>query len=85
MALFRKKQVVVEAMQYDGKNASAIQGWAGLESITEDFGGGIEFTTNEVLQRVEVGSWVVRGVNGSLYACTNENLMAAYDAVGDCA
>lgn len=81
MAKFRKKPVEVEAMQYDGKNASAIQGWAGLDSIDEDFGGGMEFETNEGKQRVEVGSWVVRGVNGSLYACTNENLMAAYDAV----
>jgi hypothetical protein len=86
MAKYRKKPVVIDAVRYVGDNGETIATEFGIEDWFEEGGEGTEprtlrFETSEGEQRAEVGSWVILGVNGSIYACTNANFEAAFDPV----
>jgi hypothetical protein len=78
---YRKKPVVVEAMQYTGKrgNAAAIMAWAGVDSISEDLTGGLEIDTLEGTMRANVNDWVIRGVKGEFYPCKPDVFAATYE------
>lgn len=79
MPHYRKKPVVIEAMQYTGKNAMAVLAWAKLPEISEDFTGGLEIRTLEGTMRADIGDWVIRGVKGELYPCKPEIFAATYE------
>lgn len=82
MALkWRKKPVVVEAMQYTGRNALDIMAWAQLDSIIEDLMGGIEIETLEGKMTASVGDYVIRGVKGEFYPCKPDIFAATYELV----
>ena len=83
MDKFRKKPVVIEAMQYDGHNATAVMAWAKLPEISEDFTGGIEIKTLEGTMRADPGDWVIRGVKGELYPCKPDIFAATYEPAGE--
>jgi hypothetical protein len=79
MPKFRKKPVVIEAMQYTGRNAVAVMEWAGIPEISEDLTGGIEIATLEGTMRADPGDWVIRGVRGELYPCKPDIFAATYE------
>ena len=79
MGRFRKKPVVIEAIQYDGHNAIAVLAWAKTDSITEDFMGGIEIETLEGTMRAEVNDWIIKGIKGEFYPCKPDIFAATYD------
>ena len=78
---YRKKPVVIDAIQYDGKNCMAVLAWAGASQITEDFLGGLEIPTLEGTMKASVGDWIIRGVRGELYPCKPDIFAATYEAV----
>ena len=78
---YRKKPVVIEAMQYTGRNALAIMAWAQLPEITENFTGGLEIETREGTMHADVGDWVIRGVKGEFYPCKPDIFAATYEPV----
>jgi hypothetical protein len=82
MPKFRKKPVVIEAMQYTGHNAMDILAWAKTPEISEDFCGGIEIPTLEGTMRADVGDWIICGVKGEFYPCKPDIFAATYEAVG---
>ncbi len=82
MPKYRKKPVVIEAVQYDGHNATEIVLWAKSSVITEDFLGGIEIPTLEGVMRADVGDWVIRGVKGEFYPCKPDIFEATYEPAG---
>lgn len=83
MSKFRKKPVVIEAIQYDGTNHEAIEAF-----LTDDFAG---WVGRDLLIRTlenpddpftaPVGWWVIRGVQGEHYACKPDVFEATYEAV----
>ncbi len=81
MGKFRKKPVVIEAMQYTGRNAVDVMEWAGVPEISEDLTGGIEIATLEGTMRADPGDYVIRGVKGELYPCKPHVFALSYDAV----
>ncbi len=81
MPKFRKKPVVIEAMQYTGRNAVDVMEWAQAPEISEAFGGGIEIETLEGVMRADVGDWIIKGVKGEFYPCKPDIFAATYDEV----
>lgn len=81
MAKFRKKPVVVEAIQYTGRNSMDVLAWAKTPEISEDFTGGIEIPTPGGVVRADPWDWVIRGVAGEFYPCKPDVFTATYEAV----
>lgn len=87
MPMYRKKPVVIEAMQWDGSEGKmqAIQvRWPGLTTA------GIGMKGNEVLHWsiatlegshiVSVGDYIIKGVKGEFYPCKPDIFELTYEA-----
>ncbi len=83
MKKFRKKPVVIEAVQitpstFDdphpnpehvcGVRYDPIKRWAMIETL-------------EGMMRADMGDWIIRGVKGELYPCKPDIFEATYEAV----
>lgn len=90
---FRKKPVVIEAIQFDGsvESADSLRAWCGGRSWRS--GGGfepsqpsrwvIDIATLEGVMRAEPGDWVIRGVKGEFYPCKPDIFAATYEEVSE--
>lgn len=89
MPKFRKKPVVIEAVQWDGKNETllAIQKLNTLNrrlSIEEDFIGdrkSLMIDTLEGQHEGKIGDWIIQGVSGELYPCKPDIFKMTYEPV----
>ena len=86
---YRKRPVVVEAMQHDGSPASnrRIIDWtrgsatpASLDRNGDDRAQ-LSITTLEGAHWVSAGDWVIRGVAGEVYPCKPDIFAATYEVV----
>ena len=80
MGQYRKKPVVIEAVQYDGSIDLAFTGDARVRSAG-DGSGAMEIVTLEGTMRADVGDWIIRGVKNELYPCKPDIFAATYEAV----
>jgi hypothetical protein len=87
---YRKKPVVIEAMQFDGSVESALKifAWAenrdGIEYfVTTNGGPVIEIVTLEGVMRANKNDWIIRGVKGEFYPCKPDVFEMTYEAVKD--
>jgi hypothetical protein len=83
---FRKKPVVIDAIQYDGD-------WKTVETIIKKFETNrpitwhpdgknyMEIETLEGVMRANVGDWIIRGVRGEIYPCKPDIFADTYEAV----
>ncbi len=79
MPQFRKKPVVIEAMQYDG-NAAEIMIWARKSDVVINGGfGKLEIPTLEGVVIASHKDWVIRGVAGEFYPCKPDIFAATYE------
>ncbi|MGL5271465.1 MAG: hypothetical protein ACRC7I_13260 [Selenomonadaceae bacterium] len=105
MAKYRKKPVEVEAFQYDGdfinsKGESYVPKWAidALNGFTLQIGSfdfkddpaGLYIRTLEGTMRIDIGDFIIQGVNGELYPCKPDIFEKTYEKVeyvhcSDCA
>ena len=78
---YRKKPVIVEAIQWDGMN---------LHPIEDDFVGRVlAVTTRDELiietlegaMKAAVGDWIIRGVRGEFYPCKPDVFAQTYEKV----
>lgn len=83
MAKFRKKPVVIEAMQYTGENATEIQRFIGAAETDESFLRPtiLKIKTLEGTMQADEGDWIIRGVKGEFYPCKPDIFSATYEAV----
>ena len=90
---FRKKPVVVEAIQFTGKNGPEIQGWSGdvaYESPALEpregnpTGEYMQIETPEGIMTAIVGDWIVKGVKGEFYPCKSDIFDLTYEPVEKC-
>ena len=77
---FRKKPVVIEAMQYDG-NPLPIQAWA--YGHVAPYDGMIRIETLEGTMYARVGDYIIKGVQGEFYPCKPDIFKATYEKVED--
>lgn len=83
MPKFRKRPVVVEAMQVTRESFAAVAEWAGVE----EFWGldaptpSLHIRTLEGVMHAKLGWWVIRGVAGEFYPCEPAIFAATYEEV----
>lgn len=82
MPLFRKKPVVIEAVQFRaGEQAGELAAdvVAGRVRYPED--GTMLIDTLEGVMTAQPGDWIIRGVKGELYPCKPDIFAATYEVV----
>jgi len=87
MARFRKKPIVIDAVQFTGSNAFEIWGFVGdREALNCDM---LHSTDHPVIRTLEgtmevtPGDWVIKGVKGEFYPCKPDIFEATYEAAGE--
>lgn len=80
---FRKKPVVVEAVQWTGKNMKEITKLGPkIMALEEDFlDDDITIETLEGKMTAKKGDWIIRGVKGEYYPCKPDIFEATYEAI----
>lgn len=84
---FRKKPVVIEAVQFVGHNYAAIAAFTdGAARYSSTRCGDVEtnccliIPTLEGDHKANVGDWIIKGVNGEFYPCKPDIFAKTYDA-----
>lgn len=78
---YRKKPVVIEAVQYDGTFPLDFLGEAENVRASSVIGDdAVLIETLEGTMRAEKGDWIIRGVKGELYPCKPDIFEATYEA-----
>lgn len=80
MPKYRKKPVVIEAVQWNGDNAVEIAQFMGVISL-ESNADSLFIDTLEGTMRASVGDWIIKGVSGEHYPCKPDIFDATYEAV----
>jgi hypothetical protein len=79
---YRKKPVVIEAMQFTGENAPAMADF--VVGVHAAFGRDkIIISTLEGDMEASPGDWIIKGVKGEFYPCKPDIFDATYDPVID--
>jgi len=76
---YRKKPVVIEAFQYDGRNSADIHEFCGdkvCEPVGEVY---MEIYTLEGTHRVMPGDYIIKGVAGEFYPCKPDIFKMTYE------
>jgi UDP-2,3-diacylglucosamine pyrophosphatase LpxH len=80
---FRKKPVVIEAVQFTGDNQDEIVRFAGLTAVVMGRTHELHIKTTEGMMHVSKGDWVIRGVKGEMYPCKPDIFQATYQPVDE--
>lgn len=81
MPQFRKRAVVIEAVQFTGENISEV--WEAFTA--ENVYGPVEGQPNAFIETLEgrmtckPGDWIIRGVEGELYPCKPDIFKKTYE------
>jgi hypothetical protein len=79
---FRKKPVVIEAVQFTGRNDEEVLAFVGENAFDPNSDRPtIVICTLEGDMTTEVGDWVIRGVKGEHYPCKPDIFEATYEEV----
>lgn len=87
---FRKKPVVVEAVQWTGRNLEELKAFTNnqFDTVAPEEAADDPQITAEVWDflhaswvGVKTGDWVIKGVKGEFYPCDNEGFRETYDEV----
>ena len=81
---YRKKPVVIDAIQWDGKNVRDIQMFIkdGSWHLVAENG-----TTNLYISKLtgkmkaNIGDYIIKGVNGEFYPCEEDVFLKTYEVV----
>ncbi len=80
---FRKKPVVIEAIQWTGDNYLAVNEWCQGAIPRDVLRDTLQIRTLEGVMTARVGDWVIRGVSGEFYPCKPDIFAATYEAVDE--
>lgn len=75
---WRKKPVVIKAVQYDGDNIDEIKEFVG-NNIVEISEGVYSIITLEGKMMITKGDFVIQGVKGEFYPCKPDIFYATYE------
>lgn len=84
MSEFRKKPVVIEAMQFTAESCAEVCDFIGIEHHEVGRCGldsPLEVHTLEGVMRASVGDWIIKGVSGEFYPCKPDIFEATYEPV----
>lgn len=77
MGKYRKKPVVIDAVQFDGDNFKECKDFIG-----DNFDNTLNYpniSTLEGVMRVSVGDFIIRGVSGEFYPCKPDIFNKTYE------
>lgn len=89
MPKFRKKPVVIEAVQFTGKNYDEIFVWAhkgvhpAANSVVRENPVGLDVVTLEGTMFAAPDDWIIRGVKGEFYPCKPDIFEMTYELAND--
>ncbi len=83
MPKFRKKPVVIEAIQFTGKNDKECLEFCPIAFDPEIANPGLVIPTLEGSMTVSVWDWIIKGVQGEFYPCKPDIFQKTYDAVDE--
>jgi len=81
---YRKKPVVIEAIQWTTDNWLIINAFANTEAYTIErdiLRGTLKVATTEGVMTAKKGDWIIKGVKGEFYPCRNDIFEATYEPV----
>lgn len=81
MKHYRKRPVVIEAIQWDGSNEPELIEFVGdslKPAVHPDY---LEIHTLEGVMTADLGDWIIKGVKGEFYPCKPEIFEATYEEV----
>lgn len=84
MAKFRKKPVVIDAMQFTEKNKEQAFNFITCSKYAAWDGNGnpaLMIRTLEGDMMATLGDWIIKGVQGEFYPCKPDIFAATYEAV----
>lgn len=81
MAKYRKKPVVVEAVQWKGDNYDEIVGFTKVDIFQVDNTSFIIIKTLEGLMKCSLGDYIIKDVQGEVYPCKPDIFLATYEEV----
>ena len=77
---YRKKPVVIDAIQWNGSNLEEIATLGGAREYEQDFlGDDLVIHTLEGDMTARKGDWIIKGVKGELYPCKPDIFEATYE------
>lgn len=80
---FRKKPVVIEAVQFTGTNCDEIEAFAEEVSWLESMPPIAVISTPEGTMYAEAGCWIIKGVKGEFYPCKDEVFKMTYEPASE--
>ena len=83
MPKFRKKPVVIEAIQYDGSHNSVHEIYELSEWKISFINNRLTIRTLEGEMLASEGDWIIKGVSGEVYPCKPDIFEATYEPVED--
>ena len=78
---FRKKPVVIDAVQWMGDNVFDIHDFCG--GLFTHAGSRLAIQTLEGTMYADIGDWIIKGVKGEFYPCKPDIFEATYEPVED--
>lgn len=76
---FKKKPVVIEAIQWTGENVNEILDFMKWKNADHDEKHGLVIHTLEGNHNATTGDWIIKGVAGEFYPCKPDIFLATYD------
>lgn len=79
---FRKKPVVIEAIQFTGSNHADLVHWMGFRPLGHNYTPDVlHIATLEGVMIAGPLDWIIKGVNGEFYPCKPDIFEKTYDPV----
>jgi len=83
MGKFRKKPVIIEAIQFTGDNISELVYWVDKKQLPCGDNTQLIITTLEGDMSASVGDYIIKGVKGEFYLCKPDIFELTYEEVID--
>jgi hypothetical protein len=81
MSRYRKRPVVIEAVQWTGKNGAEIARFLGRANWTHPPNDNLKIHTLEGTHDALEGDYIIRGVQGEFYPCKPDIFEQTYEPV----
>ena len=92
MTKYRKKPVIIEAIQWNGLNPTEIIEFVGQDLIVETYDAGyqagttplavsLKIKTLEGNMNISIGDYIIKGVQGEFYPCKPDIFEQTYEKV----
>jgi len=78
---YRKKPVVIEAVQWTGVWDDDISSFLPAKGTSFDAEGELHIRTLDGVMAAGVGDWIIKGVKGEFYPCKPDIFAETYEAV----